>query len=144
MRIGQPEYNPRGATVEDEPDFADMPRPLDADEETLLQDIYSNIKQEDLHTSIAFITALQNASLNDAGTGLSKDTIHRLCNPPTQQLSLDNDRALCLAIHLYLELNHSDKDYIKAHAAHIEYDGVELPSLHQIKRIIAELSTTTF
>lgn len=144
MRIGQPEYNPRGATVEDEPDFADMPRPLDADEETLLQDIYSNIKQEDLHTSIAFITALQNASLNDAGTGLSEDAIHRLCNPPTQQLSLDNDRALCLAIHLYLELNHSDKDYIKAHAAHIEYDGVELPSLHQIKRIIAELSTTTF
>lgn len=117
-----------------------MPRPLDADEETLLQDIYTNIKQEDLRTSIAFITALHNASLNDAGTGLSEDATHRLRNPPTQQLSLDNDRALRLAIHLYLELNHSEEDYVKARAALIEYDGVQLPSLHQIKRIVAELS----
>ncbi|KAG2029362.1 hypothetical protein BDR03DRAFT_826018, partial [Suillus americanus] len=95
---------------------------------------------EDLRTSIAFITALHNASLNDAGTGLSEDATHRLRNPPTQQLSLDNDRALRLSIRLYLQLNHSDEDYIKARAAHIEYDGVELPSLHQIKRIVAELS----
>ncbi|KAG1744035.1 uncharacterized protein EDB91DRAFT_1236594 [Suillus paluster] len=101
-----------------------MPRPLDADEEVLLEDIYTNIKQEDLHTSIAFITALQNASLNDTSTGLSKEAIHRLRDPPTHQLSLDDDNAL---------------HYIKARAAHIEYDGVKLPSLHQIKRIVAEL-----
>jgi hypothetical protein len=43
-------------------------------------------------------------------------------------------------IRLYLELNHSDEDYVKARAALIEYDGVQLPSLHQIKRIVAELS----
>jgi hypothetical protein len=126
---------------ENEPDHSDvMPWPLDSNEEVLLEDVYASVKQEDLRTSLSFILVLQNASLNDVGTGLSLDAIEQLRDSLQQWLSLNDDRALCLTIHLYLELNHSDEDYIKAHAAHIEYDGVELPSLHQIKKIVAELS----
>jgi hypothetical protein len=135
----------RQPTIEDadknEPDHSDvMPWPLDSDEEALLEDVYASVKQEDLRTSLSFILALQNASLDDVGTGLSPDAIERLRDPPQQRLSLNDDRALRLAIRLYLELNHSDEDYVKARTAHIEYDGVELPSLHQIKKIVAELS----
>ncbi|KAG1758696.1 hypothetical protein EDD22DRAFT_1052389 [Suillus occidentalis] len=124
-----PANNLRQPTVEDvKEDGPDnvVPRPLDADEEALLEDVYSNVKQEDLRTSLSFIISLQNASLNDAGTGLSEDAIKRLCNPLQQQLSLNDNRALRLAIRLYLELNHSDEDYIKACAAHMEYDGAGL------------------
>jgi hypothetical protein len=46
------------------PQFDVLP-PLDADEETLANDIYANVTLNDLRISLAFIFGLANASLDD-------------------------------------------------------------------------------
>ncbi|KAG1718556.1 uncharacterized protein EDB91DRAFT_1036891, partial [Suillus paluster] len=80
----------------------------------------------DLRASLAYILTLQNASLDDPGTGLSPDAIERLKNLPNY-----NDPELRLAICLYLALNNADNDYTKAVSAINEYNDAELPSHHQ-------------
>ncbi|KAG1892671.1 hypothetical protein F4604DRAFT_1968295 [Suillus subluteus] len=129
-------------TVEDVPDEDDplpnVPPPLDADEEILENDIYSNVKIDDLRRSVAYILAMQSASLDDPHTGLSHQAVERLRNPPHSCVSLDNDHALKLAIRLYIDLNHADDDYEKARKAFNEYHGdkdSQLPSLNQVKSL---------
>ena len=58
------------------------PGALDSDKETLLQEIYPNVKLEDLSVSLDFVFALQVASLDDPGSGLDADILYCLCNPP--------------------------------------------------------------
>ncbi|KAG2739254.1 hypothetical protein P692DRAFT_20916713 [Suillus brevipes Sb2] len=131
----------RAPSVEDFPDDEfHIPEPLDADEEVLQDDIYANIKRADLRASLAYILALQNASLDDPGTGLSPDAIERLKNPPNHRFSIDDDPELKFAIRLYLALNNADDDYTKAVSALNEYNGAELPSHHQIKSIVSQIT----
>ncbi|KAG2756246.1 hypothetical protein P692DRAFT_20949551 [Suillus brevipes Sb2] len=69
----------------------DVPPPLDADEETLANDIYANVTLNDLRISLAFIFGLANASLDDPESGLDAAAVERIWNPPQHQLSLDNE-----------------------------------------------------
>ena len=41
------------------------PGTLDSDKETLLQEIYPNVKLEDLHVALDFVFAMQATSLDD-------------------------------------------------------------------------------
>ncbi|KAG1758066.1 hypothetical protein EDD22DRAFT_784373 [Suillus occidentalis] len=119
-----------------------VPEPLDADEE-VLNNLYVNVKRRDLRASLAFILALQNASLDDSGTGLSPDAIERLRNPPDHPFSIDDDPELKLAIRLYLALNNADDDYMKAALAITEYEydnAIALHSLRQIKSLVSQIT----
>ncbi|KAG1906594.1 uncharacterized protein F5891DRAFT_926869, partial [Suillus fuscotomentosus] len=96
---------------------------------------------EDLRTSLAYILALQNASLDDSGTGLSPDATERLRNPPNHPFSIDDDPELKLAVRLYLALNNADDDYTKAASAIKEYNNdIELPSHCQIKSLVSQIT----
>jgi hypothetical protein len=87
------------------PQFDVLP-PLDADEETLANDIYANVTLNDLHISLAFIFGLANASLDDPESRLDAAAVERIRNPPQHQLSLDNEPDLKAAVKLYLKLSH--------------------------------------
>lgn len=126
-------------TIDDNDHFP-VPEPLDADEE-VLDNLYVNVKRRDLRASLAYILALQNASLDDSGTGLSVDAIERLRNPPDHAFSIDDDPELKLAIRLYLALNNADDDYTKAASAIREYNNtITLPSLRQIKSLVSQIT----
>ncbi|KAG1761275.1 hypothetical protein EDD22DRAFT_1051263 [Suillus occidentalis] len=62
-------------------DDGNVPAPLDADEHVLMEDIYIHVKREDLRHSLAFISQMQSASLDDEGTGLNAEAIMRLKFP---------------------------------------------------------------
>jgi hypothetical protein len=126
-------------TIDDNDHFP-VPEPLDADEE-VLDNLYVNVKCRDLPASLMYILALQNASLDNLGTGLSADAIKRLRNPPDHTFFIDNDPELKLAIHLYLALNNADDNYTKAASAITEYNNaITLPSLRQIKSFISQIT----
>jgi hypothetical protein len=91
----------------------DVPPPLDADEETLANDIYANVTLNDLRISLAFIFGLANASLDGPESGLNAAAVEHIRNPPQHQLSLDNEPDLKAAVKLYLKLSHTEKDYIR-------------------------------
>ncbi|KAG2060969.1 hypothetical protein BDR06DRAFT_966786 [Suillus hirtellus] len=114
--------------------------PLDTDKEVLQDDIYANIKRADLRASLAYILALQNASLDDPGTVLNPDAIKRLRNPLNYRSSIDDDPELRLTIHLYLALNNADDDYTKVVSPINKYNDAELPSHHQIKFILSQIT----
>jgi hypothetical protein len=70
--------------------------------------MYSNVKIDDLRRSVAYILAMQSASLDDPYTGLSHEAIERLRNPPHSRVSLDDDRKTG-ACHIILTLQIIDK-----------------------------------
>ncbi|KAG2115309.1 uncharacterized protein F5147DRAFT_649686 [Suillus discolor] len=112
----------------------DVPPPLDADEETLANDIYSNVTLNDLRISLAFIFGLANASLDDSESGLDAATVEHIRNPPQPQLSLDDDPDLKAAVKLYLKLLHAGKDYEAVREVLMESKDVDdFPTLYQAK-----------
>ena len=63
-------------------------RPLPSD--INLQELAELTCLEDIKSTMAFIQALQVASLDDEHNGLSKDTVKHLQNPPTSPIGVKN------------------------------------------------------
>ncbi|KAF9227472.1 hypothetical protein BS17DRAFT_467106 [Gyrodon lividus] len=115
------------------------PSNLDSDDAVLLEEVYPNIKMDDLRIAMEYISALQNASLNDKDIGLGEASIHRLRNPPTEIPHLDNN--LQTAIKLYLGLPNADRDYNTTRAIFMESKTItEFPTLFQVKEAINVLT----
>ncbi|KIK78995.1 hypothetical protein PAXRUDRAFT_162526, partial [Paxillus rubicundulus Ve08.2h10] len=87
------------------------PPPIDPDEEELLNSIYENVLLNNLHLSMALITSLSSAFLNGPHSGLDADILECLCNPPTSQLSLEDNPDLKAVVKLYLKLSHAQVNY---------------------------------
>lgn len=138
-RLLSPTHQPSPA-----PQSEDEPPLLNADEETLQNEIYASVSWDDLQTALAFILRLQKASLDDAGTGLDEDAIDCIRNHPEHVMSLDGDEDLDVAIELYLKLNHTEGDYTTAREVFNKYkrQGVDvIPSIAQVKKIITEFTS---
>ncbi|KAG1809193.1 uncharacterized protein BJ212DRAFT_1579764 [Suillus subaureus] len=119
----------------------DVPPPLDADEETLANDVYVNVTLDNLRISLTFIFGLANASLDDPESGLNAAAVERIRNPPQHQLSLDEDPDLKAAVKLYLKLSHAEKDYEAAREVSMESKDIEdFPTLYQAKQAVEQLS----
>ncbi|KIK23437.1 hypothetical protein PISMIDRAFT_100434 [Pisolithus microcarpus 441] len=100
-------------------------------------------KTPKLQRSMSFVQAIRNASLDD-GIGLTGEALERLRNPPTEPLCVD-DPYTTLALSMFIALEHSsERTYEKIRKA-IEkcFQDAELPSFHQTKRLLADLSGVT-
>ncbi|KAG2755605.1 hypothetical protein P692DRAFT_20706443, partial [Suillus brevipes Sb2] len=86
------------------------PLPLDVDEEVLMN---------------------ENAKLDDPGIGLSADSLARLRNPLQCTPSLD-DPVMKAAVKTYMNLQHSDHDYVSQRETIMELTGEDFPSLYTI------------
>jgi hypothetical protein len=87
-----------------------------------------------------FVCALQRASLDDE-VGLTGEDLERLRNPPQTPCRIENP---CdeLAISMFLALQHSSEaaySNIRA-AVKKRYPDSEVPSLHSVKKMIADLT----
>ncbi|KAG1801214.1 hypothetical protein EV424DRAFT_1436743, partial [Suillus variegatus] len=93
--------------------------------------------------TIEFIRALQNASLDDPCSKLNAAALHRLREPHQASLEI-NQPAIRFAISEYFALEHSAQDAyerIRRSAGHcFAGDANEIPSYHQIERLIAEFT----
>lgn len=117
--------------------------PLDVDECVLMEDIYMHVKCEDLHHSLAFISQMQSACLDDEGTGLSAEAIMWLKFPLQLTPSFDKDRITTAAVKLYLSCSALDKEYERTHKVIIElhdYSPDKFLTLYRVKQIVAELT----
>jgi hypothetical protein len=101
---------------------------------------------EELRTAQQFIEAMRKATLDN--NNLDLDVVNRLRNPPTEELTLDDNPALRTGIELYLDLEMaSDEVYNKVCATfHCAMDrlGVPyelLPSLYLVKQKVAEITS---
>ncbi|KAG2746110.1 hypothetical protein P692DRAFT_20637784, partial [Suillus brevipes Sb2] len=96
-----------------------------------------------MKNTIEFIRGLQNASLDDPCSKLNAAALHRLCEPHQAPLEI-NQPAICFAISEYFALEHSAQDAyerIRRSAGHcFAGDANEIPSYHQIERLIAEFT----
>ena len=61
----------------------------------------NNIHLNDLKLTVNFINALRDASLDNSSTGLSREALERLRNPPRERPSLLVDEDMRLAIDLF-------------------------------------------
>ena len=96
----------------------------------------------DLRSSIQFIQALQMASHDDIYSGINKETLYRLRNPPTERFMIDKNPDLRMSFELFLNLLKSSIDsYKKTRDAILRRhpdDGI--PSHDQMKKILAEVT----
>lgn len=87
-----PQRSPSPDPLLPQPNDSSVSAPLDADERVLMEDIYTYVKRDDLRHSLAFISRMQTASLDDEDSGLSAEAITRLKFPlqltPTIALQL--------------------------------------------------------
>lgn len=77
------------------------------------------------------IMGIQNAKLDDPGIGLSADSLARLRNPLRCTPSLD-DPVMKAAVKTYMNLQHSDHDYVLQRETIMELTGKDFPSLYTI------------
>lgn len=96
-----------------------------------------------MKNTIEFIRGLQNASLDDPCSKLNAAALHRLREPHQAPLEI-NQPAIRFAISEYFALEHSAQDAyerIRRSAGHcFAGDANEIPSYHQIERLIAEFT----
>jgi hypothetical protein len=108
-----------------------------------MEDIYTHVKCDDLRHSLAFISRMQTASLDDEDSGLGAEAITRLKFPLQFTPSLGEDRITTAVVKLYLAHSASDKEYERTRKIIIELHGCapdELPTLYQVKQVVAELT----
>ncbi|KAF9224441.1 hypothetical protein BS17DRAFT_703389 [Gyrodon lividus] len=132
-------------TIDEEDDETDnlpqAPSALDADDHVLQEEVYANVKIQDLRASLLFIFDLQNTSLDNKGVGLNEDAVHCLRNPPSIVPTFDNNKSLRTAIKFYLGLSNANRDYDNTQRMYMEDQGLDnFPSLSQVKEAIAVLS----
>ncbi|KAI5991815.1 hypothetical protein EDD15DRAFT_2124654, partial [Pisolithus albus] len=86
---------------------------------------------------------IRNASLDD-GEGLTGEQLAYLRNPPTEPLRIE-DPSTEFALSTFIALEHSSEStYVKIRqAAQKAYPPSKLPTFHQTKRILANLSGVT-
>lgn len=108
-----------------------------------LDQLGRDAKRFELQRDMQFILALHNATLDD-GAGLIGDALERLRNPPQAQARLD-DSDIEHGISLFLALEHaSESAFNKSRAAALHHHPEDnIPSLHQVKKIISDLSGIT-
>ena len=89
LSISQPSHSPGRPTTRAQADntetssntgdnAASDPSNLNGGDTVLLEEIYSNIKMDDLRIAMEFISALQKASLDDKGVSLDEHAVQRL------------------------------------------------------------------
>ncbi|KAI6095241.1 hypothetical protein F5141DRAFT_969475, partial [Pisolithus sp. B1] len=93
-----------------------------------------------LQHSMSFIQTIRNAMLDD-GIGLTGEALEQLHNPPKDPLCV-NDWYTELALSMFIALKHSSEStYEKIHRAIQNcFPDAELPSFHQTKWLLADLS----
>ena len=100
----------------------------------------SLIRLEDLKVSIAFIKAIQEASLDDPTIGLSNEAIERLRNPLRDQPALSLNADARLAIELFL-VNPSEDTYQSNRLVFLHrYPDTNLPTYYRTSQLVAELT----
>ena len=92
---------------------------------------------------MSFIQTIRDASLDD-GIGLTGEALEQLRNPPKATLHID-DRYTELTLSMFIALEHSSESTYEKIRRSIEqcFPDAKLPSFHQIKRILADLSGVT-
>jgi hypothetical protein len=108
-----------------------------------LDQLSRDAKRFELQRDMQFILALHNATLDD-GVGLIGDALERLRTPPQAQARLD-DPDIEHGISLFLALEHaSESAFNKSRAAALHrHPEDNIPTLHQVKKIISDLSGIT-
>ena len=71
-----------------------------------ISDLTNSMNREEMKNMLAFITAIQNTSLDDPNTGMDADATERLCNPIQEVLTVV-DPDFCLSLDLYLATSDS-------------------------------------
>ncbi|KAG1884255.1 hypothetical protein F4604DRAFT_1574738 [Suillus subluteus] len=118
-----------------------MPESVDADKD-ILNDLYSNVKLNDLRHSLAFIAGLQAALLDDPASGLDSETIGHLRNPPQYPATID-DPHVRAALENYMHLKHLDSDFDHTWLSYIKgnnLDPAEFLTLCQTKKIAEDIT----
>ena len=112
---------------------------LNDDNIILLGEIYLNVKINNLHIALEFISALQWASLDDPSNGLDSQAVYCLQNPPTEPPFV-KDPNLQAIIKLYLGLQNADWDYEMSWKICMELmESSQFPILYQVKEAITIL-----
>ncbi|KAF8840951.1 hypothetical protein BDN67DRAFT_1011080 [Paxillus ammoniavirescens] len=94
-RVATPrQYQATVEEVEDRDDDVPWPSVFDNDNHVLQEEVYANVKLDDLCTALAFIFALQKASLDDEGVGMDPSAVQHLRNPPSAVPSFKGQKAL--------------------------------------------------
>ncbi|KAI6094453.1 hypothetical protein EV401DRAFT_2164076, partial [Pisolithus croceorrhizus] len=90
-----------------------------------------------------FVQDIRNVSLDD-GVGLTGEQLTCLHNPPKEALSIE-DPSIEIALSMFIALEHSSEStYAKIQwAIQKGFPDSELPTFHQTKRILANLSGVT-
>ena len=99
-------------------------------------------KLDSMKTAMAYIEALKTASLDDEWSKLDADTLYQLRNPPTTPVNINENPSWRLGLDLYLSIsNVSQETYTLVRKAILRrYPDEDIPSYHQIKNYVAELS----
>ncbi|KAI6096599.1 hypothetical protein EDD17DRAFT_1456987, partial [Pisolithus thermaeus] len=89
---------------------------------------------------MSFIQTIRNAMLND-GIGLTSEALEQLHNPPKDPLCVD-DQYTELALSMFIALEHSSESTYEKICRAIQncFPDAELPSFHQTKWLLADLS----
>ena len=82
-----------------------------------IEELLDNVKLEDLQLQLQFIQEINNASLEDEGTQMDKDDLHRLRNPFDHELALDDASDLRLSLELFLANINSPVEVYNANRA---------------------------
>jgi hypothetical protein len=107
-----------------------------------LESIFENTCLEDLLTAIAFIRALQSASLDDSHCKMDQNAIQRLRNPPTIPFDISSLPDLRLGLDLFLANMNSSVDSFNANRDAIlrRHPMDHVPSYEQMKRHISDIT----
>ncbi|KZP26461.1 hypothetical protein FIBSPDRAFT_732273 [Athelia psychrophila] len=99
---------------------------------------------KEMEIALEYIKALENASLNSTIEPLDEDFIHRIRNPPTTVLTIDNpDHRLSLDIFLAIT-NASEAVYNSVRAALLRRNPEsEILTYYKVKQMVADLSGVT-
>jgi hypothetical protein len=99
-------------------------------------------KLDTMKTAMAYIEALKTASLDDEWSKLDADTLYQLRNPATTPVNINENPSWRLGLDLYLSItNVSQETYTLVRKAILRrYPDEDIPSYHQIKKYVAELS----
>lgn len=111
-------------------------------EATDLDNIFEVARLSDFLTSIKFINALRNATLDGEHSSLSPSTIERIRNPVCKLFDFNEDPDLRLGLDLFMaSINSSNDSYNSTRDAILRRHPEDpIPSYDQIKRRIEEIT----
>jgi hypothetical protein len=97
---------------------------------------------DSMKIAMAYIEALKTASLDDECSKLDAETLYQLRNPSTAPVNINENPSWRLGLDLYLSVsNVSQETYTSVRKAILRrYPDEDIPSYHQIKKYVAELS----